>query len=1177
MRKSFYALFLLLVFSVVYIELHEKKKGRIVASSDEIDGITIGELKISDSSSLVYLGVECKSHGVSCENWQEFGFKKIKGDLTLSYPKFLVLKNGGEIERVFAFEFGNTDKRGSFKALENKEGMLLNYIKFPSKVHPKLPKLLVDPLLVRKHRRPYSYFNFVNIAVSFTKYGPITRTIKEAINFFENKKLYQASYLNRLIQFAIIDEKLPELVDVIGRENLKDIGASLRIRYRGTTNDIIDATFSKRELRGDFYEEVERFRTEVQSVNMSKLVTRANEEGLVVVPYSRDMAILYYDPKVPFEKSHYRNLLLNTNLEKKHEIYNRIENENNKIIPLGVFFMSDKATVTKTIDFERPKIPLIKENAVNVIDYALTIGMSFIDSFWIGTAVKAGYFAGKLILKKKGKLFLASLLESEAHLEVLMNSGLVQIDHEEVSKDIFAYLLDEMDLDEDKQSYFSYLLNSENEEEVERGFKEVVLLYQKLQTGRRWSHGVKESYKLNNRLVASENLKAFIKSKDFKESMDKFLSERSIVREKIYAKEAKKRKPSSLEGGLSEAAVVFMIDGLRPDRLKEAYARGLVPTIGKHFIKEGLEFDSFAPRSLTLPSWSSILTGVDQDYHGLKSNGPMSRVLGSPNRSYTDPRKDILNYYFNKKPNNYAYDHLKESDRKWLPDFFKLGEVHTNYMPVNNAPFYKLGNLFKTVLKDFRKLLFGNFSGTVALDRVSAVEVVKKLESKPGETKLILNWYTCVDVFAHHNNKAIDTCYRELDKTVGMVIDGMKNDPTMKNANMFIISDHGHIGGNESEHSHFKLKEEGSYFNNTALNLTTLFAGDYNDYRHFKFNPFVFESPHPDNDLKFLSEYQIHPFKYKYKDKKQKIKGKKSDKLPDVLIDYSGDAMAQVYFKHKTQGWNRKLSLYELNNLKDRDVISDLLDIELKNNVNSDKEIVKLLEERNKRRPVFGIAHALSSCKHEDFEQMLGEKLPSFERPAVMIKGRDSDFGVILTKIEEDKMYYRYVLLSSLTQDSDSKCRGKVTSKPKDIFQDYYSTLGNKWYDRDELLDLFKKHEYPTALISLVGTLTLSHDLAQNHNRQQEIPDLVLYANEGFNFSSSIPDEADHGGLSFREVKDSFFFSKLGTVFSDIDREKALKKPVLNYYLTPFLLDVTGKERTVKEHKQVPSFFDYLK
>lgn len=1152
--KVLFIIALAVVPSLLYLT---KKKVTRFPSSERPERVVLAKFSLANEASLILIGLECKTQSSACDDWEKIGFDSIKGQIKSVEPKFLVYKSKNFIEQVYTFEYGATKKRKITKAMEGGKDEILHYMELPENIDAKLPTLLVDVLTAKNLTRSAARFSLD--IMNFTPLAVFSRSIQEIVNYSEAKKFFQASYLNRLIEMAILDENFPELIEVFGRNNLLDLGASLRQRFMGSDSDVIASVGVKNKKRADFYEEFIRLRAEAQSVNMSKLATRANEEGLVLIPYSRDLAILYYDPSLLLDKDKYNDLLLNTKLIENIERYQEMTSADKKLVPLGTFLLTDKIAPKKIVDFENPHAALMKEKITHLVTFATDISFSFVDNVGVSTAMMAGIFTGKLVFKKKGIIYGSANIESEAHLQVLLQSEMVKIDSEEVSKDLLSFYLNELDLEENVQKYYTDILNSNDKKEIDQGLKEIILHFQSLETSKRFNHGMGQVYKLSNKIVSWESFKKWIQDDEKKSDLTKLL----IGRNKRRAKKGLDRLPSSIQ---SDAAFVFMVDGLRPDRFREAYKKGLVPNMGKFFIENGLQFNSFAPRSLTLPSWSSILTGLDQDEHGLKSNGPMSREQGKPNENFVDPRKDLLNLGFNRK--NRAYKQLKESNEKWLPDFFNESEVQTNYMPVNNQAFPPLGKIFKTALKQFDKILFGNLSATVALDRATALETVSQLKKNPGGTKLFLNWFTCVDIYSHHNNKVLDICYRELDKSFKLIMDQLARDPVMKEAHIFLISDHGHTGGEEDINSVYKLFQKGSYFNNTALNLTTLFAGDYQNYRHFNFSPFVLESPYPDNDLKFLREYQLHPFRVRYKSKNQK-----EDKPSDVLIDSGGDSLGQIYFKHPVFGWDKRLSYYDLTHFNSRDMFLDLLSVKISNNVNFDSKTRDELAKINHNHPIQMIAHALESCKKEDLENIIGERINELGREPVLVKSLDYDIALILTKKEENKLLYKYFLLSEFEQNENLKCTGKISLEPHDIFGQF-NEISGKWLTKMQLLKMTSENNYPTAITSLVGTLTLSEKLAKNKKRIAEIPDLVLIADQGFNFNSSNTSEADHGGLTKKEIKNSFFYGQMGNVFDEKTKKNVLAHPVFNYFLTPFVLETTGRRIPGKLFEEIPSFYE---
>jgi hypothetical protein len=1152
-------LFLTSLSLLTFFLLISKEAGRTPSSAGP-ERLVLGVQQISQESTLVLIGLECSVRTISCDNWQDLGFESMKGQLHSVEPKFLVFKTKNYIEQVYTFEFGTTNRRAISKAMEGEDKEVSHYLKLPKRIQAKLPALLIDVLYAKSRVRSGS-----RLALEILNLTPLSifsRTAQELIKHQSAKKFYQASYLSRLIEMAVLDENFPELIEVFGRHNLHDLGASLRLRYRGSESDVITSIGIDETNRAEFYEEFIRLRTEVQSINMSKLANRASEEGLLLIPYSRDMAMLFYDPQVEIDKEKYNDLLLNSKLIENKERYQDVTKGDNKLVPLGTFLLTDSIAPKKIVDFESPHAGLKKEKILNVVDYATDIGLGLFDIGGLGTALKGGMFAGKLILKKKGIIYGSANIESEAHMEALMETGMVKIDSEEVSKDMLAFYLDELDLSQEVEDYYTKILASNDPSEIDRGLREIVLHFQSSQTSKRFNHGMDEAYKLSNKIVSWKSFKKWLNDEQKHTQLDQLLKDRTKRRNS----RGLRREPSSVA---SDAAFVFMVDGLRPDRFKEAFERGVMPHMGEFFIKNGLHFDSYTTRSLTLPSWSSILTGLDQDEHGLKSNGPMSRELGRPMENYIDPRKDLLNYGFNINRESRSYTHLKESMHTWLPDYFEESEVHTNYMPVNNQAFPPVGQIFRAVLKDYQRLLFGSFSATVALDRATAMQTVRRLQKNPGKTKLVLNWFTCVDVFSHNNNKALDKCYKEMDESFRLIMDQLKLDPAMKDAHVYLISDHGHTGGHEGEHSHYKILESGSYFNNTALNLTTLFAGNYHGYRHFNFSPFVFYSPYPDNDLKFLSEFQIQPFRYRYHGGNREMK-----KPSDVLIDFSGDSLSQIYFKHPATGWGERLSYYELTKLNQRNIIRDLLDVRITNNVNHDSKVRKALSELNNSHPVMFVAHPLHSCSKTDIEEIVGEKIFIQAREPILIESLNHDYGLILTKKEYGKMLYKYFLLDRFTQTEDKRCAGRLSARPKDVLEQFEKIQG-RWLGKMELLEILKNEKYPTSLITLVSTLTLSENLSKFEKRQAEVPDLLLHSNIGFNFNSSYSTEADHGGLLKQEAKNSFFYNQVGQKHEESVQKEVYSRPVFNYFLTPFVLENTGRKSPEEKFQDIPSFFEF--
>lgn len=203
---------------------------------------------------------------------------------------------------------------------------------------------------------------------------------------------------------------------------------------------------------------------------------------------------------------------------------------------------------------------------------------------------------------------------------------------------------------------------------------------------------------------------------------------------------------------------------------------------------------------------------------------------------------------------------------------------------------------------------------------------------------------------------------------------------------------------------------------------------------------------------------------------------------------------------------------------------------------------------------------------------IVGEKFPPLAREPILLRNRSSVQGLIITQTSPQGLSYRYHLIEEFQQDATGKCTGRLSRSTTDDYLQQFEALENRWWEKRELLEKFKRHPKPTALLSIVGALTLSDELARSANRQAEVPDLILYASLGFNFNSSDIFEADHGGLRRQEVNNTFFYARPGQRFDAPTKRRLFARPVFNYYLTPFVLDATGRERSPVFSERIPRF-----
>ncbi|MEO5969362.1 MAG: alkaline phosphatase family protein [Bdellovibrionia bacterium] len=673
------------------------------------------------------------------------------------------------------------------------------------------------------------------------------------------------------------------------------------------------------------------------------------------------------------------------------------------------------------------------------------------------------------------------------------------------------------------------------------------------------------------------------------------------------------RNPSNTDSFDKKPIILLLVDGLRPDRFRQAADDGLFPTLKPLFLENrGTELNSFTSRSLTLPSWSTILTGFEPDMHGIRSNTPASRLARKIVDNFQDPRKDILdrkNAVKNRAFRRLEEDQVGEPDKVWLPGYFAKDEAVFNYLPVTNGAHSMVKQLITDLFKSLDK--FFNGAGFLAgnLDHASAQSVAQAIRlDEQGKLKFVMIWFAAVDEASHYNNRALPSMYREVDQNSKLILDAAKNHPALKDATVFLLSDHGHNAGygpfddNNSLYrasialsnlaplnaltaplSRKSVLSSGSYgtdhgplLANTGFNIIKFLAGDFKGYEDYHFVVGASDSPEPKFYVRTSKKFQIQPFHETYPKKHGR---------PTALTDTSGDSLAQVYIHGENDpDWNQRLSFYQLSNYSGNNgnilnIPADFLNFQLLNLMATDSDLAEKILKLTDRHPVDYFTMALAGDEAKTSADHMGaapDTGPSSREPVlVMTRGKSGGAfraGLILTRSDWDGSdQFRYIVVKNFTQDANGKIHGSVSTDSEDDPLNYIGNvdgaeISSQWrYDR-EWLKMAKDHTRPTAIFSLARSLTLApkythpgfHAISDQvkKNRQGEIPDFLITASPGFGFHADAPLESDHGGLQREEVRNTFFVSSLNK--DKFTRHIRLETPVLNRDFMPTFLQYAG-------------------
>jgi hypothetical protein len=637
--------------------------------------------------------------------------------------------------------------------------------------------------------------------------------------------------------------------------------------------------------------------------------------------------------------------------------------------------------------------------------------------------------------------------------------------------------------------------------------------------------------------------------------------------------------------------IVIMIDGLRPDRFKIAAQEGLIPNLSSLFYERGTEVESFTPRSLTLPSWSTILTGFESDVHGIRSNAPTSRIEMGITDNYLNPVKDLFeakNWKKNRAFQRIEEDQTGEPGKVWFPAYFGKKQSLYNYIPVVNGASKPASKLIQTFFSHLSAYYNDSWFPPSSLDLASAQNTARLINAdRKGNLRLVMNWYSAVDEAQHYNNHLLPLVMKEVDQAVGVLLTAARKHPALKNATVVLISDHGHTGGFDAfcEHSPlFKASEgtktssSGPLVANTSFNLTHFLSGSFRGFEHLQFKVATPSPSETQPDLSWMGEFYMPALHLNYKKLLER-------EAPTALIDASGSSLAQIYLKGQTE-WKKRLSFYELthfilplNKLR-TNLIEDFFNARVSNLMVSDDDLLGRLSDLTQHHPVQLIAVPLE--RNENISQIekwgAGPETGTSSREPVVVLAQDPvsravKSGIIFTRSDlEGRDWFRYVVVKDFEQEASGRYRGTPSQDPHDDPLQYLgqvptTEITSSWRTDHEWLRLAQHHHFPTAIFSLARTLTLAPKFMSisatpglsetvKAARRSEIPDLALLSNPGFGFHSHAPMESDHGGLSYEEVRNSFFISSLNPAL--FREHKEVHHPVLTRDYAATFLEYAG-------------------
>ncbi len=233
------------------------------------------------------------------------------------------------------------------------------------------------------------------------------------------------------------------------------------------------------------------------------------------------------------------------------------------------------------------------------------------------------------------------------------------------------------------------------------------------------------------------------------------------------------------------SVVILVADGLRPDALAEAIARGQVPALARLRDEGALSTVTSVFPSVTGPAYTPFLMG--------RFPGP----VGLPGLRWYDRSRKLARMPFHSR--SYVGAEMRHVDADLLssaPTIFELAPSSLAAMNVIGRGLQaheRLGQGARFVLRTGITHFRGNVRGWLAIDRDIAANFTRKLvEDKPDFAFAAL---TGIDKTSHargHESELTREALAIVDHMAGAIRAAAEKDGTWPATHLWIVSDHGH-------------------------------------------------------------------------------------------------------------------------------------------------------------------------------------------------------------------------------------------------------------------------------------------------------------------------------------------------------------------------------------------------
>jgi arylsulfatase A-like enzyme len=572
------------------------------------------------------------------------------------------------------------------------------------------------------------------------------------------------------------------------------------------------------------------------------------------------------------------------------------------------------------------------------------------------------------------------------------------------------------------------------------------------------------------------------------------------------------------------SVVVFYLDGLRPDVIREMAAMGHIPNINRLFVEGGVwmqnAFTGFP--SDTITSNGTMWTGCFSDRHGLKGQVSFSRrTLES--KSYLDPMGpgrsarllapegldrvmretgaasvevidgDEASRRFRERRGSGIpplYEHLRHNGEDWstgaLPVMTEFPPVPWSRSLTKYVPYFQYHDSWR-----YMDEANTDFAKNFLFERQSPVTIV---------------WLPETDSVSHHDYSRgqFGTTRRIIaraDELIGQMVAELDARHRLDRTYFILCSDHGHHGGQTSNLSHYDLADEFFYKPRLLTPDGKWVGGGLG-----------------------LSVRQ-HRFWNRHTDDRP---------IDFIFVDGDQDGAARVFLpnrEYKSAAWYGKPRA------------ADLLAYRIADNV-APVDLITSLTQVQAARPD-GTA-----------ERPVDLVIVKLTDDSILISTQDRGNAVVARKRDaKGKWVYKYMVVDHLQPMADGSIAYDIVQSPE---TDPLGLVGHLHprllaYDHDETdwLRLTALTKYPDSVVAITRHMLWQENLAEQE--LEHAPDLVVTARPGWYFGSDAALGTTHGYPLADSMRPSFFVSG-----PNVRKSARVEEPCRLADMTPTILDMLG-------------------